>query len=396
MDRLTFRDRPIGGAAGTAAGGAPEPSQTPVRLSFAITDLDVGGAERMLTELVLRLDRRRWTPSVVCLRPPGPLAERLTGAGVPVHCLGVRSPSDLPRALWLWNRVLRTERPALLQTFLFHANLLGRIVGRWARVPVIVNGIRVAQRQPRWRLECDRWTHGLADGHVCVSQGVRRFALRDLGIPAERLVVIPNGIDVEQWPDPSRRSDAGPLVLVSIGRLDRQKGYDDLLQALHILARRLILPGRLRVDIVGVGPRRRSLEHTVLSLGLSLVVRFVGWQSDPERWLASADGLVLASRWEGMPNVVLEAMALSRPVIATSVEGTRELVIDGRTGWTVPPGQPDRLAEAIGDFLEGRDRHGAMGQAGRQLVAEHYSLNSMVSRYDELYSNLLGFANERP
>src|SRR5688572_3295746 len=118
--------------------------ETPVRIAFGITDLDVGGAEKALLHLVARLDRTRWTPSVVCLQPAGPLAEPLREVGIAVESLKLRSWSGLPSAWQRWRRHLQKHRPAILQTFLFHANLLGRFVGNCARVPVVVSGVRVS------------------------------------------------------------------------------------------------------------------------------------------------------------------------------------------------------------------------------------------------------------
>jgi hypothetical protein len=107
----------------------------PIPIAFGITDLDVGGAEKMLVALATGLDQTRWSPSVVCLQPAGALAQELTLAGIPVESLEIRSAADLPRALWRWRRILRQQRPQLLQTFLVHANILGRLAGRWARAP---------------------------------------------------------------------------------------------------------------------------------------------------------------------------------------------------------------------------------------------------------------------
>ena len=366
----------------------------PIRIAFGITDLDVGGAERTLVELVTRLDGRRWSPSVVCLQPAGPLADGLRERGIDVTSLDLRSAAGVPMALPRWTRLLRRARPRLLQTFLFHANLLGRLAGRLAGVPHAVGGIRVAERRARWPLWLDRCTHRLACRHVCVSSDVRDFAAKEIGIPRRRLEVIPNGVDLDRADaaSPADLSEYGigpkAIVLLFLGRLDPQKGLPDLIEALRILNDRNPLAGRLAVPLVGAGPLHDELRNDVRRRGLETIVRFAGWRPNPWDWLAAADGLILPSHWEGMPNVVLEAMASRRPVIATAVEGTGELVQPGRTGWLVPARSPADLADAIEAFLERPQDHHRLGGAGRAL-AEEYSYPKMVARYETLYEELM-------
>lgn len=367
----------------------------PTPVAFGITDLDVGGAEKTLVELVCRLDRRRWAPSVVCLQPPGELAARLVGDSIPLVSLDMRSAWDAPRALVRWKNLLRKQRPALLQTFLFHANLLGRFAARWAGVPHVLSGVRVAERRQRWPLLLDRWTRRLVDRYVCVSSAVRDFTVRTVRVPTERTVVIPNGVDVvaaDRAVPVERETLAIPAdaaVLLFVGRLERQKGADVLLDALARLAERQPLATSLRVLIVGEGPQRRELEGRAAASQVADVVRFVGRQADVYSWLAAADGLVLPSRWEGMANVVLEAFAARRPVIVTDVEGMAELVHPGENGWLVPAESPERLAEAIVDFLQDAERRCAFGRTGRALVEAEFTYEKMTSRYEALYASLI-------
>lgn len=365
----------------------------PVDIAFGVTDLDIGGAERMLVELVARLDRNRWRPSVVCLQTPGFLARFLDERGIPVDSLEIRGATDFPRALGQWSRILRERRPALLQTFLFHANLLGRLAAASAKVRPVVAGIRVADPRSRGRLWIDRMTARMVDRYVCVSEEVRQFTEAS-GIAREKLLVIPNGVDVERFAsaapiDPEAFGGTGDAaLLVAIGRLDRQKGPDVLLQALEVVGHRA--NGRRWVlAFLGDGPMRAALEADAARRGLAGQVRFLGRRDDVERWLAACEGLVLASRWEGMPNVVLEAMAAGRPVVATRVEGTGSLVRPGETGWLVPPEDPAALADAIRELLADADRRRRFGAAAKNLAAD-FSFGRMVESYERLYRELLG------
>lgn len=367
----------------------------PLPISFAITDLDVGGAERTFVELVKRLERRRWSPSVVCLQAEGPFAAELRAADVPTTAIGLKSSVDLPRVLFTWRRLLAAQQPVLLQTFLYHANILGRLVAKTAGVPIVVSGIRVAERRSQFRLRLDRWTEKWVSQHVCVSQGVRDFSI-GAGLSADKCVVISNAVDLERIdeaeavPRELLTPDSARTVVLYVGRLDPQKGLFDMLEALvQVRDQAPQVWNRLQVALVGDGPQRNALDEFAVQHGLGDHVRFVGWRPDVPCWLAAADGLILPSHWEGMPNVVLEAMAASLPVIATDVEGTQELVQHGETGWLVPPGRPSALANAILEFASNLSQRKQFGRRGREIVAERYTYPEMVRRYQDLYEELV-------
>lgn len=367
----------------------------PIGISIGITDLDVGGAEKAMIELATRLDPSRWDVDVVSLLPRGPLADRLVQQAIPYESLGVRRAMDAPRALLRWHKILKRRRPRIVHTFLYHANMLGRLAARMAGVPHCVSGIRVAERRFRSRLVFDRLTRRLVDRYVCVSPSVATFMRHAAAISSDRLVVIPNGVnvrtaDLARPVDRKKDLDLSPerIILVCLGRLDRQKGVDLLLDALQILRTRQPGESSLAVLLVGDGPERGQLEESSRHHDLEGLVRFVGWQPNPQDWLASADGLVLPSRWEGMPNAVLEAMAAKLPVIATMVEGAIELVSPGRTGWLVPTESPAALADSIIQFLADPIRRRQFGLAGRECVEREFSIESMVQQYERLYESL--------
>ncbi len=367
---------------------------SPVPIALVITDLDVGGAERALLALTLKLDPSRWKPSVTCLGPEGALVEPLRRAGLDVACLN----GDRRRPFAVVNRLarrLRAVRPSLVQSFLFHANLATRLAAPWAGRPWVVGGLRVAERRAVWHLSLDRWTVGLATGSVCVSKGVERFARQEGQLPADRLTVIPNGIDVKTL-DHALPVDRRTLGLADghhlalfVGRIEAQKGIGPLLEAAEIVA-------EARTDwfllMVGDGPDRARWEAvTHKSPQLQNRVRWLGRRSDVPGLLKAADIVVLPSLWEGMPNVVLEGMAARRAVVATAVEGSEDLVIPGLTGWLVPPGEPKPLAAALREAAADPDRLLRYGQAGRVRVEADFNAEQVVLAYDRLWSQILGY-----
>ena len=325
-----------------------------------------------------------------CLSGPGLLADELRTAGVPVVCLGAKHWSRVGVVLRL-ARELRQYRPAILQTFLFHANLAGRIAGHLTGIKTIVSGIRVAEKRSRIPLWFDRWTNGLVQVNVCVSQAVADFSTSQSRLLPNKMVVIPNGVDVARFTGavPAELTalgiPPGSQVLLTIGRLDQQKGLSTLIEAAALVVPKF---PQAHFLLVGEGPQRPDIDRLIRDKGLVGRIHLAGWRPDVPELLAAGAALILSSLWEGMPNVILEAMAAGLPVVATRVEGTPELVINNRTGLLVPAQSPQDLAVAIENILSDPAQAEAMGRFGQARAAE-FSWDKMVDRYCELYNSLL-------
>lgn len=371
--------------------------RSPARIAFCITELDPGGAERALVELVTRLDRGRFSPVVYCLGPrpvsnPTSLVDQLEAAGVAVHCFDARRFYHSPRLARQLARQMRKDRPELVQTFLFHANVIGAWAARRAGVPHVVTGIRVAERRAHWHLRFARWTDRYVDRHVCVSTGVRDFSRVVGRLPAEKLLVVPNAVDVERYasvgPADRKLLDTAPdtKLIACIGRLDRQKGIDWLLEVMRDVERR---DSKWELLLVGDGPEQESLQRQARQLGLARV-HFLSFRRDVPEILATCDLVVLPSRWEGMPNVVLEAMAAGRAVVATDVEGVGELLASDGLEQVVSPHDPRRFAEQIMRLLGDESLRNSLGVANQARAREHFSFAATVSAYERIYGELLG------
>lgn len=364
---------------------------TPISLALCITELGVGGAERCLTELALGLPSRFCcTVYSLAARPPAPrnvLVQRLEGAGIPIVFLNARRVWDFATVERQLRQHLSAQRPLLLQTFLFHANIVGRVAGWRAGVPHIVAGVRVAERRRAWHLWLDRATSRLVDRYVCVSQAVANFTAQ-AGIARSKLLVIPNGIDVDRIvnvPDAVAQLP-GRRFIACVGRLDEQKRIDWLLQrAARFLPR---LPDH-DLLIAGDGPAEGRLRRLARELGIHQRVHFLGFQPNIAPILQSCDLLALASAWEGMPNVVLEAMASGKPVVCTAAEGVDELLgllaASQMVGMNDAAGFENRIVEIAGD----PERQKRLGAENRARVSDHFSLREMVARYANLYETLV-------
>ncbi len=372
----------------------PIPVQ-PRPIALVITDLDVGGAERALFELVTRLDRRRWNPKVISLSGPGPFYQALGKRGVEAECLGLRN-SEPVRGIIRLTEAIRKHRPVLIQSFLFHANIASRFAGMLAGVPRVIGGVRVAEREKAWHLIIERLTAPLTSGVVCVSKGVARDLKKRTRWPCSRLVVIPNGIDLSRFGDDPEESS--PLVEelrippdqvigLFVGRITRQKGLRTLLDALE---RPEILKLPLHLVIVGEGDQREELERrTNSSPALRGRMSWVGFREVSRSLFQAARFLVLPSEWEGMPNIVLEAMANGLPVIGTAIEGTEDLVIDGVTGWLVPPRDPSSLASAIMEATQSPETAASRGVEAHAFVLRQFQLDQVVASYERLWESVL-------
>jgi len=370
----------------------------PTRIAFCITTLDPGGAERQLVELATRLSRERFEPAVVVLsgppRPPADvLVERLRQHSLPLTFLGARSVWHTGRAWRGLSHLLRDWRPALVQSFLAHANVLGASAAHRAGVGSIVTGIRTAEQRTNWHRWLQRRTDRFVDRHVCVSQSVAEFARRVMRLPREKLVVIPNSIDAARFaavtplPLGELGLPPGRRIILLVARLEPDKRPGWLLERMPQLARRL---PQHDVVIAGRGPLDRALRRQAARLGVADRVHFVGWRPDVPRLLAAADVVVLTSAWEGMPNAMLEAMAAARPVVVTEVHGAAEVLGENAAGQLVPANDPPAFVAAVTRLAGDPTLAARLGRRNYERVVREFSVQRMVGSYAELYDSLLG------
>jgi glycosyltransferase involved in cell wall biosynthesis len=373
--------------------------ESAIKIIFVITGTGVGGAEKMLYYTIKGLNPARYTARLCSLKKKGEVACRLEEQGLEVYSLNMRDEANLAgwldslRALVLLVRYFIRERPAVVHSFLFRANILARIAGYLTGVPVIISSVRVMGGEMKWQHFIDRVTAFMADHFVAVSNGVKEHLMRNAHLPERTVSTIYNGVVVGNSAGFDLSAlmnqiglNADERILMTAGRLHRQKGYDLLLEALSVVQKSF---SGVKLLILGEGEEEKSLKKLAHSLEISEKVLFLGLRSDVDRLLQCCEMFVLTSRWEGFPNVLLEAMAAGKPVVATAVGGVRELVVDKVTGILVPPQDETALADAIMLLLSDKERALAMGAAGRERVLQRFGMDAMLSKTEALYHKLL-------
>jgi len=362
------------------------------KVAYIIDHLRVGGAQRHLLDVVRGLDRERFTPEMWTASPdPGDLASVFEKNDVAVRSFEIPATMLSPRTLLAVKRVgddLRRRRVQIAHGYLFEGNFLAALVGRYARLPVTLVSKRSIDRYTRLDRRAAAWlSNALATRVLVNADAVGRFVTEHEWCSTAKMVNLPNGVALPSLQDLAPAPPAvdprgdGPLVGM-VGRLTWKKGYEFAIEAARLL--RESLPS-LRLDIVGDGPLRPALTEHVERAGLQQTIRFLGQRRDVAQLLRGFDCFMLSSVIEGMPNALLEAMALGRPVVTTSAGGSGEVVVDGESGLVVPPRDPRALASAVERVLTDRGLAERLGEAATHRVREKFSLEAMLRSIEALY-----------
>lgn len=364
-----------------------------IPVAYIVDHLQTGGAQAHLLRVVENLDREIFAPEIwTSSAEIGELAERVEEMGVPVHSFGLRESLIRPATLAACLRVardFRRRRIAIVHGYLFEGNFLASLTGRLAGTPLVLVAKRSLDRYDRLDRRLAAALSNRLAHRVTVNAGEVGALVREHEwCPAERLVTIPNGVEL---PPLLPRPPLDPVAprIGMVGRLGWKKNYPDALAA--IAAVRKQHPG-LRVEIVGEGDQRDELARLRHELGLEDCVEFLGRRDDVPALLPRWDAYLLSSIIEGMPNALLEAMAAGLPVVTTDAGGSAEIVEDGVSGRVVPRGDPAALATALGDVLGAPERALALGKQAATRVREHYSLRAMIEAMETTYRDGLAQA----
>ncbi len=365
------------------------PPQIPV--AVFLTSFHPGGTERQMSELIQRLDRRRFDVHVACFHREGAWLPRVE-ASAPVSVFPIRGfarPQTLAQAA-AFARWCRARRIAVLQTCDFYANTFGLPAAALAGVPVRL-GSRRELNPDKTTTQITLQRHAYRFAHaIVVNSGAAAETVRHEGVSTDRTRVISNGISMDLY-EP-RVAPRPVTTIATVANLRPEKAHEVLLHAAATLAPR---HRGLRYLVVGDGPRRQELQALAASLGVNRQVTFLGHREDVPALLAQADIYVLPSRSEAFPNGAMEAMAAGVPVIASRVGGLLDLIEEDRTGILVSPADPPELAAAIERLVMNPERAFAIGTAAREEIVRRYSFDRMVRAFEDLYLTQLDAAGAR-
>lgn len=364
------------------------------RVLQIIPTLDRSGAEKQMCLLAAGLPAAEFDVQVCALTRGGPLQDTLARASVPVTVIGKRWRVE-PHAWWRLRQHVRRVAPDLIQTWLFAANAYGRAAGWSCGVKHLLANERCVDPWKGWtELAVDRALARVTQRIVTNSSAVRDFYARH-GLPADKLVVIPNGVDLPPPPPPATRLallaefglPAGSRVIGLVARLWPQKRIKDAIWAADLLK---VIRSDVQVLIFGDGPQRARLEKFRDQVLIRDRVHFVGARNDLAQWLPHFDLLWSTSAYEGQSNAILEALAAGVPVIATDIPGTRDLIAHEATGFLYPVGDRAMLARYTNRLLDQPETCQKLAAAGRRWVQDEFSVGRMVERYTALYREVLG------
>ncbi len=388
----------------------------PERVMLLTSSLEHGGAERQAVELARHLDRDRFDPFICSLSRNVPLADRLPDRSRDLVIVEKRWKFDATTVARV-ARLLSRERVSIVHAFLFDAEITGRLAARLARVPVMIGSERNSDHgRPRIHSVLLRATRGLCSAVIANSNAGKRFAIKDMGFASEKVHVVYNGVDIEVF----RRRDAGEVrerygvdagapVIGMVASFKPQKNHPMFLQMARRVrdrfpeARFLLVGGQL-ADSTGrvfslkpgagfhgdVGAYTLEVGGLMDELDLRRSCVLAGRTHEMSNVYSACDVVVLTSRHEGTPNVMLESMACGVPVVATDVADNAYVIPEGKVGYVVALDDADAMAARVCELLEDSARRAAMGRAARSWVEQEFTTKSLARNTEAVYSALLG------
>ena len=358
-----------------------------------VEGFSLGGAEKKLLELVKCMDQTSFNTTICSLGLGDEIQEefeKLSELGINVMVLPRKRRIDFGLFFRIV-RLIRTLDIDVIMTTLFYADVIGPLAGKFAGVKAIFSWETISA--PEWLIMRRLWPYMFAirfcNRVISVSRATAQFLVEKRGVPSNRIMIIPYGVDLSKYHIGTEKGILKQLgirkkdpVIGMVGRLHPQKGHQYLVEA----AKDIVLKyPNTRFLIIGDGKLRNELEKKVKAEHLEDNILFLGFRDDVAELLRAVDIFTLPSLYEGLPNVALEAMACGKPVVATPADGSKEAVIDGETGLLVPMKDSRRLCEALSYFIENPEIAREFGRRGRKRVEKEFSLETQIKRFEDLY-----------
>lgn len=361
---------------------------------FIIPSLAGGGAERILVLLLKYINRNRFKPVLIVFNSENAYKQDLP-SNIPIICLNKKNRFDFFRLAWNLSRIIKKEKPSLIFSFLTYTNyltVLARNLAR-SRIPLLLGehtnlkGSLKGQKFKGIKKILIRNLYPKATNIIAVSEGVKEDLVTNYKIPKNKCFVIYNMVNIKGIKEFANEEITHPWfkeeipIIIACGRLVAQKNYPLLFKAMSLVLKEK----NARLLILGEGKDRSKLEEYARKLNISQNVAFLGFQSNPFKYMSRASVFVLSSSWEGFGNVIIEAMACGNPVISTHCpSGPDEIITDGVNGLLIPVRDGNALVKAILRLLKDEPLRKRLAEAGRKR-AEDFRIEKMVAKYEQVF-----------
>ncbi len=372
------------------------------RILHLITGLEIGGAEMMLLKTLPRL-QDNFDNRVCCIRGRGPIAAKLEQARIPVTFLDLNSIFDIIAAIFRFRKIIRGFHPEILVTYLIHADLFGRVFGRFFGIKKIICNQRGKLLRWEFLRIIDRATKFLVTGYIVQTETAKQELIRKLRLPKKKLTVIPNSIDMQEFDfdldrDAKREGldlSAGDIAITCVSKLRKGKGHEYLLEAFEQLRdyaeqseESRIHDENIKLLIVGDGEQREKLLEQVKGYQSKPAIHFLGNRDDVKEILKASDIFILPTLGEGMSNAIMEAMASGLPVITTDIPENHELIRNNETGMLVPPKDSLALVETIKRFISDLGKSETLGKNAKRDICNRFGVRVVISKLNQLFKSL--------
>lgn len=357
------------------------------------------GPESKALEMCSKLDKKKFETTIVYSKE-GRLLKEFEDIGVRVEKFDTKNKFNLQEALYIYH-LIKANKISILQTHGLRFDFFGFIAARLAGVPhiitrhVAISHHLISEFRKKMYIFFDNFAIKSAAKVVTVSKAVEDDLVATQGIDRSKILTIVNGVDLRRFSEVNMYAktkirmefgiDEKTQVVGMIAQLSYWKGIPYFLRAIPLILSKC---SNVMFLMIGDGPERKKLETMVEELGVSSYVIFAGFRRDISDIISAIDISVLSSLREGLPLAILESMAMGKPIVATDVGGVSELVLNGKTGFLVPPRDSCALANAIIELFEDKEKARQFGKVGRKHVEQNFNLSQMIKRYENLYTQI--------